>query len=698
MKHEYKIINICLAGNPNCGKSSLFNNLTGLRQHVGNYPGVTVEKKEGIIISGKYKINVVDLPGIYSLSASSEDEVVARNFIIDEKPDLIIDVVDASNFERNLYLYTQLSELGIPVIIAMNMIDVLKNKGQKIDLDLLKKNYGIIAVPTVASKNKGTQELIDAVISTYEKKSVIKNFEMDYGQIISGELNKIENIICEDILLVKKYPLKYLASNLLKDEQFVFEKINKSLVESKLTKQIGDSKKIISDKYADSVDAVFADKIYTWIHSVSAVAVKTVSKSKYDVSDAIDRIVLNKMLALPVFAFVMYAIFKFTFTLSSPVVGWFETAMEFLSVNASKVIPEGLIQSFIIDGIIGGVGGVLGFFPLILFMFFAIAFFEDTGYMARAVFIMDRFMRKFGLHGKSFASMIVATNGCAVPGLMAARTIENKKDRLITLMVTPFMICGAKLPIFALFIGAFFSAKDGANIMFLMYVLSVVLALLSAWVLKKTILRGEPAYFVMELPPYRMPSFKGILLKMWERGFMYLRKAGTVILLMTVLIWAGLTFPKANIEEGSDISEEVSASIQIKQSYIGKLGNFIEPVIKPIGFDGKTGIALIAGLAAKEVVVSTLGTIYSLGEVDPEDASSLSERLQKDPDWSKLKAITFLIFCLIYLPCIVAVAVFFRETGSKIKWLAFLAFWTTLLAWIVSFIVYQGGKLLGLGG
>ncbi|MDD5021675.1 MAG: ferrous iron transport protein B [Endomicrobiaceae bacterium] len=698
MKHGYKEINICLAGNPNCGKSSLFNNLTGLRQHVGNYPGVTVEKKEGSIISGKYKINIVDLPGIYSLSASSEDEIVARNFIIDEKPDLIIDVVDASNFERNLYLYTQLSELGIPVIIAMNMIDVLKNKGQEIDLDLLKKNYGIIAVATVASKNKGTQEIISAVIETYEKKSVIKNFKTDYGQFISEELHKIENIICEDILLVRKYPIRYLASNLLKDDKFVFEKINKSLVERELTKQISESKKIISDKYSDSIDAVFADKIYTWIHSVSAVAVKTISKSKYDISDAIDRIVLNKILALPVFALVMYAIFKFTFTLSEPVVGCFETAMEFLAVNAAKVIPEGLMQSFVVDGIIGGVGGVLGFFPLILFMFFAIAFFEDTGYMARAVFIMDRFMRKFGLHGKSFASMIIATNGCAVPGLMAARTIENKKDRLITLMVTPFMICGAKLPIFALFIGAFFSAKDGANIMFLMYVLSVVIALLSAWILKKAILRGQPAYFIMELPPYRMPSFKGIFLKMWERGFMYLRKAGTVILLMTVVIWAGLTFPKANIQESENISEEVSASIQVEQSYIGKLGNLIEPVIKPIGFDGKAGIALIAGLAAKEVVVSTLGTIYSLGEVDPEDASSLAERLQKDPDWNKLKAITFLIFCLIYLPCIVAVAVFFRETGSKIKWLVFLTFWTTVVAWLVSFTVYQGGKLFGLGG
>ena len=696
MKINFKEINICLAGNPNCGKSSLFNNLTGLKQHVGNYPGVTVEKKEGSLVRDGYKINVVDLPGIYSLSASSQDEIVARNFIIDEKPDLIIDVVDSSNFERNFYLYTQLSEIGIPVIIAMNMTDVLKDKGLEIDYNLLMKNYGIYAVPTVANKNKGTEEIIKAVIDVYERRIKIKGFKIEYGDTISEELKKIEEIIYEDILLSRKYSAGYIAANLLKEDKFVLDKISKSHVEHKLTKQADESKKIISEKFSDNVDSVLADKIYSWIHSVAAVSVKTVAKSKYDVSDAIDRIVLNKLLALPIFALVMYAIFKFTFTLSEPVVGWFETGIEFLSVNAAKVIPEGLIESFVVDGIIGGVGGVLGFFPLILFMFFAIAFFEDTGYMARGVFIMDRFMRKFGLHGKSFASMIIATNGCAVPGLMAARTIENEKDRLITLMVTPFMICGAKLPIFALFIGAFFAAKDGANIMFIMYVLSVILALGAAWILKKTILKGEPAYFIMELPPYRMPSLKGILLKMWERGFMYLKKAGTVILLMTVLIWAGLTFPKANTDE--NMSEEAAAGVQVEQSYIGKLGNFIEPVIKPIGFDGKSGIALIAGLAAKEVVVSTLGTIYSLGEVDPENAAPLAEKLHKDPSWSKLKAVTFLIFCLIYLPCIVAVAVFFRESGSKIKWLAFLAFWTTVAAWIVSFIVYQGGKILGFGG
>ncbi|MEA4967020.1 MAG: ferrous iron transport protein B, partial [Bacteroidaceae bacterium] len=564
--------------------------------------------------------------------------------------------------------------------------------------ELLMKNYGILAVPLIANKNKGTEDIVKAVIDVYENKIDVKTTRIDYGDFISEHLQKIESIIYDDVLLAAKYSVRYLSVNLIKKDNFALEKIEKSPVAEKLKKQAFSSRNAISDNFSESIDSVFADKVYTWIHSVSAVVLKTVSKSKYDVSDAIDKVVLNRIFALPVFALVMYTIFKFTFAVSEPFVGWFESGIEFLSGCAGKIIPEGVFQSFIVDGIIAGVGGVLGFFPLILFMFFAIAFFEDTGYMARAVFIMDKFMRKFGLHGKSFASMIVATNGCAVPGLMAARTIESEKDRLITLMVTPFMICGAKLPIFALFIGAFFSAKDGANVMFIMYVLSVVLALGAAWILKKTILKGKPAYFIMELPPYRMPSLKGILLKMWERGVLYLKKAGTIILLMTIVIWAGLSFPKAGGNAVENISEEQAASVQVEQSYIGKLGNFIEPVIRPIGFDGKAGIALISGLAAKEVVVSTLGTIYSLGEIDPEDASPLAERLKNDPDWNKLKAVTFLIFCLIYLPCVVVVAVFFRESGSKIKWLVFLAFWTTVAAWIISFVVYQAGRLLGFGG
>ena len=695
-----KKVKICLAGNPNCGKSSLFNNITGLRQHVGNYPGVTVEKKEAFVTKNGYELQIIDLPGIYGLSASSEDEIVARNVLIEEKPELVIDVVDSSNLERNLYLYAQLSELKIPVIIAMNMTDILENKGQKIDYKKLEEKYNVVAVPIVASKNKGTEELLKVVTDVLSKKKIIKSVSIDYGKEINKEKDTICQTISEDVNLVLKYPVNFLAVELIKKESYALEKIKKSPVSSKIIEQVEKSNKTIFDLHNENLEAVFADKIYDWIKIVVSDVLSKSKSAKKDFTETIDKIVLNKIWSVPIFLLVMYIIFKFAFTVSEPIVGWFETGIEWLSDFATGVLPEGIIQSLIVDGIIGGVGGVLGFFPQIICMFFAIAFFEDTGYMARAVFIMDRVMRKFGLHGKSFASLLIATNGCAVPAMMASRTIDNPKDRIITLLVTPFMICGAKLPIFALFIAAFFSknSTQAANTMFIFYALSVVIALFSAWVFKKTLFKGEPGYFVMELPPYRVPTIKGLLLKMWERGWMYLKKAGTIILLMSIIIWAGLTFPQVDEEKLGEVSEEEVAAAQMDQSYIGKLGHFIEPVIKPIGFDGKMGIALIAGLAAKEVVVSTLGTIYSMGETDVEDdeaVNSLADKIASDPDWSPLKSVAFLMFCLIYVPCIVAITVFYREAGSRLKWLIILFAWTTVLGYLLSFIVYQGGRLLG---
>ena len=695
-----KKVKICLAGNPNCGKTSLFNNITGLRQHVGNYPGVTVEKKEAFVTKNGYELQIIDLPGIYGLSASSEDEIVARNVLIEEKPELVIDVIDSSNLERNLYLYAQLSELKIPVIIAMNMTDILENKGQKIDYKKLEEKYNVVAVPIVASKNKGTQELLNTVTDVLSKKKTVKPVSIDYGKEINKEKDTICQLISEDLNIVLKYPVNFLAVELIKKESYALEKIKNSKDSAKIIEQVEKSNKKIFDMHNESLEAVFADKIYDWIKVVVSDVLSKSKTAKKDFTEAIDKIVLNKILSVPIFLLVMYIIFKFAFTVSEPIVGWFEAGIGWLSDFATGVIPEGIFQSLIVDGIIAGVGGVLGFFPQIICMFFAIAFFEDTGYMARAVFIMDRVMRKFGLHGKSFASLLIATNGCAVPAMMASRTIDNPKDRIITLLVTPFMICGAKLPIFALFIAAFFSknSTQAANTMFIFYALSVVIALFSAWVFKKTLFKGEPGYFVMELPPYRVPTIKGLLLKMWERGWLYIKKAGTIILLMSVLIWAGLTFPQVDEEKLGDVSEEEVAAAQMDQSYIGKLGHFIEPVIKPIGFDGKMGIALIAGLAAKEVVVSTLGTIYSMGETDVEDdeaVGSLADKIASDPDWSPLKSIAFLMFCLIYVPCIVAIAVFYREAGSRLKWLIILFAWTTVLGYLLSFIVYQGGRLLG---
>ncbi len=688
-------LTIALAGNPNSGKSTIFNNLTGAHQHVGNYPGVTVEKKEGKIVYKDYEITFVDLPGTYSLSANSEDEVVARDFIIKEKPDTVIHIVDASNLERNLYLYTQLQELDVPVILAMNMSDVVEKKGVKLNYAELSRLLGKPVIPTIGSKNKGMEELLNTVINLHEEKVKIEKIAVDYGEEIKLEMDKLSPLLNKEESLLGKYSLGWLGVKLLENDPWVIKLVAQLPGSREILRQNEKSRNHLKQHFSDDPEVIVADKRYGFISGVCTQAQSYTVEDRHDLSDKIDKVVLNRFLGLPIFAAVMYAIFKFTFTFSGPVVGWFEAFISKIGELAARMIPEGLCQSFIVDGIIGGVGGVLGFFPLVLFMFFAIAFFEDSGYMARAAFVMDRIMHKFGLHGKSFLPLMISTNGCAVPGIMASRTLDNKRDRLITMMVTPFMICGAKLPIFALFIGAFFPVAQGANLMFLMYALSVAIAFGSAWVLKKLVFKGEASHFVMELPPYRIPTIQGLFLKMWERGWLYLKKAGTIILLVSIIIWSGFTFPQKETKEG--INEESAASVQLEQSFAGRIGKFFEPAVKPLGMDWRGGVALIAGIAAKEVVISTLGTIYSLSEVDPEEADSLKEAMQQDPSWNPLKAFAFLMFCLIYLPCFVAMAVFYRESGSSLKWTLFLIFWTTVMAWTVAFIVYQGGRLFGLG-
>ncbi|AKL98353.1 ferrous iron transport protein B [Endomicrobium proavitum] len=694
-----KKITVALAGNPNCGKTTIFNSLTGSNQHVGNYPGVTVEKKEGVKKYKDYEIKFVDLPGTYSLSAYSDDEVVARDFIINDKPDVVVHVVDASNMDRNLYLFTQLAELDIPVMIALNMVDILETKGYKTDEKELSNLLGIPVLPTVGNKKKGIKELIESIINNYESGAFQnqKVARVDYGDDIKTETDILEALIAKDKSL-SKLPKNWLSIKLLDSDSEAVKKVSKAANAKAILSQTEKSRRHLEEHFGETAETKIAEYRYGFTNSVVKRVVKEKATKKKDYTSAIDKIVLNRVLGLPIFAAVMFIIFWFTFTFSAPVVGWFESFFEWLAVAAGGVIPEGPLQSLVVDGIIGGVGGLLGFFPLVLFMFFAIAFFEDTGYMARAAFVMDKVMSKFGLHGKSFLPMMIATNGCAVPGIMATRTLDSKRDRLITMFVTPFMICGAKLPIFLLFIGAFFAEKYQAYVMFIFYALSVCIALIAAKILSKTVLKGEPAHFVMELPPYHLPTIKGLFLKMWERGWLYVRKAGTIVVLLTIIIWAGFAYPKTDVAEG--VGEEDAAAVQIENSALGKLGKIIEPLVKPIGMDGNRAIALIAGLAAKEVVVSTLGTIYSLGEVDPEDAGPLKEKIAEDKGWSPLKAMTFLIFCLIYVPCIVAVVVFFKETGSSYKWLALLVVGNTVLAWIASFIVFQAGTLLkiGIGG
>jgi ferrous iron transport protein B len=695
MSTDKKLI-VALAGNPNSGKSTIFNALTGSKQHVGNYAGVTVEKKEGSKEYKGYDITFVDLPGTYSLSAFSEDEVVARDFILNDRPDAVIHIVDASNMDRNLYLFTQLAELNIPIIIALNMTDILESKGFKAGEKELSSLLGVPVVATVGNKKTGIADLLDALIANYENGSLLKQTaaKVDYGDDIKRETDALEALVLKDAEL-SKLPKSWLSIKLLDNDAAALKKVSSSKNAAAIIAQIEKSRKHIEEHFGETAETKIAEYRYGFTNSVVKTAVKEAQAVKRDFTALIDKFVLNRLLGLPIFAAVMYLIFKFTFTVSEPVVGWFEAFFEWTGGVAASVIPEGPLQSLVVDGIIGGVGGVLGFFPLVLFMFFAIAFFEDSGYMARAAFVMDRIMSKFGLHGKSFLPMMISTNGCAVPGFMATRTLDSKRDRFITMFAVSFMICGAKLPVFSLFIAAFFSGRQQANVMFVFYVLSVIIALIAAKILSKTVLKGEPAHFVMELPPYHIPTLKGLLLKMWERGWLYIKKAGSIILFVSVLMWAGFTYPQA--PENPDLSEEEAAAVQMESSFLGHLSKALEPVVRPMGMDGTKAIALVAGLAAKEVVVSTLGTIYSLGEIDPEESEPLQKKIANDKDWSPLKGVVFLIFCLIYVPCIAAVVVFYRETGSKLKWLALLLIGNTIAAWVISTLVYQIGSLLKIG-
>ncbi|MCL2389864.1 MAG: ferrous iron transport protein B [Endomicrobia bacterium] len=693
---QNKNIIVALAGNPNSGKSTIFNTLAGANQRVGNYPGVTVEKKEGFKTYKDCDITFVDLPGTYSLSAYSQDEVVAGDFLINEKPDIIIHVVDALNMERNLYLFTQLAELDIPIIVALNMIDTLQSQGKIADEKVMSELLGVPVFKTVGSREIGVVNILEYIADdNVESKAFekIKAAKVDYGQDIKAEADILEPLISKDKGLTQ-LPKSWLVMKLLDNDPLALKFVSKADNGAEILAQTEKSRNHLKEHFGAQTEIIITGRRYGFANAVTKNVLQDVSRKKTDMTEIIDMFALNRYLGIPIFAAVMYVIFKFTFTLSNPAVKLFGMFFERFGALMGKLLPAGAVKSLIVDGVIGGVGGVLSFFPLILFMFFAIAFFEDSGYMARAAFVMDKIMNRFGLHGKSFLPLMISTNGCAVPGILAVRTLDSKRDRLITMFVTPFMICGAKLPIFALIIGAFFSAKYQTGIMFLMYFLSVAIALGAAKLLSKTILRGEPAHFVMELPPYHMPTLKGLLLKMWERGWLYVKKAGTVIMLASILIWAAFTYPKAPVNE--NLTETETAAIQIQYSAAGRIGNFIEPFFKPIGMDGNRAVALVAGFAAKEIVVSTLGTIYSLGEVNPEESQPLREKIASDPDWSPLKGIVFLIFCLIYIPCIACVVVFFKESGSSFKWLVLLVAGNTVFAWIMSFIVFQIGTLLGL--
>ncbi len=711
-------VRIALAGNPNSGKTTLFNALTGSNQHVGNYPGVTVEKKEGDFRHEGRDIHVIDLPGTYSLTASSPEELVARNVVLEEQPDLVVDVVDASNLERNLYLATQFMELRVPVVLALNMSDVAEARGHAIDWARLSELLNVRIVSTVAHKGKGLEELKQAIVETAEETPPREPARVTHGDHVETELSRIADLIQSDCSGETQAPARWLAIKLLEDDQVVAGHVRKVCSNAEdILQTVDASRRHLARELGDDAEILIADSRYGFISGACQEAVRSTVESRHTMSDRIDMIMTHRVLSIPIFFAMMYLVFKLTFTVGDPLMGWIEGFFGWLQESINAAWPSGaapLLQSLITDGIIGGVGGVLVFLPNIFLLFLAISILEDSGYMARAAFIMDRFMHKIGLHGKSFIPMLIGF-GCTVPAIMATRTLENRRDRLTTMLVAPLISCGARLPIYVLIIPAFFPQAWHAPMLWLIYVIGIALAVVTAKLLRSTLFKGEAEPFVMELPPYRMPTVRGTLLHMWERGWLYLKKAGTLILGVSIIMWALLTFPQ-NIEYSRDYDKEIQAvesrqlskdqtverieelkqeraSEELSKSLAGRIGHGLEPVLKPLGFDWRIATALIGAFAAKEVFVAQMGIVYSVGEAD-EESVPLRDKLRKN--YTPLVGFCIMLFCLISAPCMATIAVTKRESNSW-RWALFQLGGLTVMAYILTLIVYQVGTIAGIG-
>ncbi len=831
-------ITVALAGNPNSGKTTVFNALTGSRQHVGNYPGVTVEKKEGTAKRGDTTFTFIDLPGTYSLSANSPEEVVARNFLVNERPDIVVQVVDASNLERNLYLATQVMELGIPLVVAYNMSDAAEALGIRHNLEGLAGFLRAPVVPTVGNKSRGMDELLAAV----EKRA--GEGAPDYPRITySRELEKpIQDIDAAltgpDRALADRFPPLWFATRLFENDSEIVKQVN----DKALLGRVEGLRQAFEAETEDPPEVRTAEAKYGWISGLVAETTESTAANKFDTSDRIDSIVLSRVLGIPIFLALMYVMFQLVFTLAEKPMEWIETAFGIFGEQVAQLWPKAAdspLRDLLVDGIIGGVGGVLVFLPNIILLFLAIAFLEGTGYMARAAFIMDRLMHRIGLHGKSFIPMLLGF-GCTVPAIMATRTLESRRDRLTTILVVPFMSCGARLPIYALIIPAFFPNHLQAWMLWIMYIIGILFAIVGAKLLRSTIFKGDSVPFVMELPPYRMPTLRTVLILMWDRAWEYIKKAGTIILGVSIILWAMTAYPKKPvfdrdydserevavqafvndtqalgeeigipaavagtwagnelaladaessywesepgfaeaeaayenvnsdlfgqtggeelarfneavlqldeidaafeeaIEEAEEDSHEFRVAAMVRENAIaalhldpellaavtayrddirgglaeaneeidnaesaesleysisGRIGRFLEPVLRPIGFDWRIGTAIIGSFAAKEVFVSQMGIVYSVGEAD-EDSDTLREKLQAN--YTPLQAFCMMLYALLSMPCVATIAVARRETHSWGYALGMLVGYT-LIAYFATLIVFQVGRALGIG-
>lgn len=719
---------IALAGNPNCGKTTLFNAYTGSRQHVGNYPGVTVDRKEGTISVDNTPVTLVDLPGTYSLTAYSQEELVARDELSLGRVDAVIDCADASALERNMLLTVQMMEMGMPVVLACNMMDEARKAGIHIDMQKLSEQLGTPVLPIVARNGEGIREVARAALDL-AKKGRKEPLHINYGPELTEAVEALEKRLSEEKILIDRYHPHWTALKLLEGDTKVQESVREArpdLAPEILSYCEGIEEKV---KAATQVtcESVITDARYGYIRGLLAQGVvkQDPGKDRLALSDRLDKILTNRFLGPLIMIGVLYLMFVITFNLGAYPQEWLEDFFAWMGSELGDHMDDGLLKSLICDGIIAGVGGVVSFVPLIAIMFALIAFIEDSGYMARIAYMMDRIFRFFGLHGASVMPYIIAggiAGGCAIPGVMATRTLRSPKEKLATLLTLPFMCCGAKVPCFLLLIAAFFP-KSPALAFFLVLCCGWVGALLMASLLRHTIIRGAGTPFVMELPPYRLPTIFSILMHMWERTWMYLKKAGTIILAISIVIWAAMTFPSLPDSQKAPFEEKVAAlegqqkglqedseqykalqdqideanndlaAAQLRYSYGGRIGVAIEPVTKYLGFTWRTNIALVAGVAAKEAVVSTLGTAYSMGEQDPEDAAPLGERLKQDPDFTPAVALSLMIFILFYSPCFVSLVVIKSEAGSW-RWLFFSMIVDTIFAAILAFIAYNIGRFV----
>ncbi|MCP3899933.1 MAG: ferrous iron transport protein B [Desulfobacteraceae bacterium] len=714
-------ITIALSGNPNAGKTSMFNNLTGARQKVGNWPGVTIEKKEGHFSYKKHNFNVVDLPGTYSLTPFSIEEIVTRDFIIDEKPDVVVSIVDSSNLERSLYLAMQVMETGQPMVLALNMTDVAEAKGIKINADKLSTLLDIPVVFTVGNKNQGTDLLIKTIISEAEAFSQGKTGrDVIYSKEVENCIALMINHLEQNTSLDNIFSFRWTAVKLLENDKIILKKFKDNQSVLDFSEQ---NRKRISDFYQEDPEIVLTEDRYGFIAGITQEVISLSRKKRVDVSKKIDLVLTNRLLGFPIFIFFIWAMFQLTFTLGAYPMEWIDSGVSAFSLLLENLMPDNFFKDLLIDGIIAGIGSVIVFLPNILILFFCIALFEDTGYMARSAFLMDRIMHMIGLHGKSFIPMLMGF-GCSIPAIMATRTLESKKDRILTILIIPFMSCSAKLPVYIVLAGTFFAAKGG-TVMFCLYLTGIILAIISGRIFKSSLLKGEDSPFVMELPPYRMPMIKSLTIHMWDRSKMFLKKMGGVILIGSIIIWTLSYFPKniiytidydnaiaqlkAEYSQKADYKERVGnsefdefknavANLQqqkekerIEKTYIGQIGKAIEPVFRPIGIDWRASVAIVTGIVAKEVVISTMGVLYGVGN---EQSEALSKALKKS-NMTPLSALSMMLFVLLYLPCIAALFSIWREASAK--WAFFNLFYTTTVAWCVSFLIYQSGKAFGFG-